>query len=174
MRAMQLEPSKRFLTAMEMQNFLLGIAPQVPSGPMLTIRNHELQLTSQRVIVGRNDEFDSLSSGETSQESIVNLQLLEERPLATTEGDKMMVKVVDPGHYISRMHIELFKDSGRWYVKDLGSLNGTAVLTDLGWRAIHRGHKLESAPYPLSGKDIISLGYNSRRGPYIIITLLAA
>jgi hypothetical protein len=174
MKSMQFEPSKRFLTAIEMQNFLLGVTPQVHSRPMLTVRNHELELTSQRVIIGRNDEFDSLLSGETAQESLVNLQLLEEKPLVITEGDKMFVKVVDPGHYTSRMHVELFKEGGHWYIKDLGSLNGTAILTDLGWRSIHRGHKIEGAAYPLSGKDIISLGYNSRRGPYIIITLLAA
>jgi serine/threonine protein kinase len=173
-KSMQVEPSKRFVTALEMRRFLEGATQQIYLQPILAIRNHEIKITADRVIIGRNTEFDSLLSGETSEESAINLQMLEEKPLVVTEGDKMIVKVIDPGHYISRRHVELSKQNGQWYIKDLGSLNGTGVLTDSGWQAIHRGPKIESVNHPLSGNDIISLGFNTRRGPYLIMTLLAS
>ena len=61
---------------------------------------------------------------------------LKEKPLVEVVGDKTIVRLLDPSHVISRMHIELYKKDGDWFLKDLGSLNGSAVLTEV-WLDSH-------------------------------------
>lgn len=173
-RATQRDPSRRFLNAAEMKQVLEGSTPKPRSNPVISIRNTEIPITTPRVLIGRNEHFDSLFQAETTRESVEGLAVLEEKPSIEVSSDKMLVKVVDPGNYISRLHAEIYESGGRWYLKDLGSLNRTAVLTDAGWKAVDRGHKHEGPPYPLGGNDIISLGFNPARGPYLVLTFLVA
>lgn len=174
MMATEHEPSKRFTSAYEMKQALVGAPTRARTNPVVSVRNFEIPIKTPRVIIGRNEQFDALLQTETMKESAVNLAILEERPLTEESVDKTFIKLVDPGNYISRMHAEIFEEKGIWYLKDLGSLNGTGVLTDSGWQAVHKGHKRESPPYQLSGKDIISLGFNPSRGPYLVVTFLVA
>jgi serine/threonine-protein kinase len=174
LKAMQADPSKRFLNAIEMRQFLDGSVQKPRSNPVISLRNFEISITTPRVIIGRNESFDPLFETETLRESMGKLAILEEKPSIEVSTDKLVIKVVDPGNYISRLHAELFESNGKWHVKDLGSLNGTAVLTDSGWQLLQKGHKEEGLAYPLSGNDIISLGFNATRGPYLVLTFLAA
>jgi len=172
-RATMPAPHQRFSTALEMKQALVGERPSAYRlRPRIIVRNHEIPITSGRVILGRDDRFDFLFGGETAENPMMRMELLEEKPTVEEKTDKLLIKLVDPGCYISRMHAEIFEESGRWYLKDLGSLNRTAILTDKGWIIIHRGHRLESQPYPLKGKDIISLAYDPKKGPYLVITFL--
>jgi serine/threonine protein kinase len=173
-KATQANPSRRFLNAVEMKQVLLGSPQRARNKPVLSVRNVEVPISTPRILVGRNEQFDSLFDGETLRESIGNLAILEEKPSVEVSGDKTVIKVVDPGNYISRLHAEIFEEDETWYLKDLGSLNGTAILGDSGWQPIHLGHKQEGPPNMLSGHDIISLGYNSVRGPYLVLTFMVA
>ncbi|MCS6919717.1 MAG: FHA domain-containing protein [Fimbriimonadales bacterium] len=56
--------------------------------------------------------------------------------------------------YISRRHAEIWCDSsGQWYVKDLGSMNGTFVCA-AGQAQFHR----VTGDHPISDGDEIALG----------------
>lgn len=168
-RALQYQPSRRFLTAGDMKACLLGTSPAARKNPVLTIRNQEIQVTTRRVVIGRDDRFDFLFSGskELSLKSVESLRL---KPYARTEGDTTLVKLADPWSYISRAHVELLERNGSWYVRDLGSLNGSAVLLSGGWQVISNGRMIQGTPYALGASNVISLGYSTAKGPYVVIT----
>ena len=168
-RALQPQPTQRFLTASEMRQRLQGAKAEVHKNPVLIIRNQEIPIRTARVIVGRDDKFDFLFSG-VKDLSLRSLETLRSKPITRGEGDKTLVKLVDPGLYISRVHVEIFEKGGAWYVKDSGSLNGSAILLETGWRVISRGHMLVGTPHQLAANNLISLGYNERRGAYLVIT----
>ncbi len=173
-KATQLDPARRFLNAVEMKQVLEGSSLKTRTKPVVSVRNSEIPIPTPRILIGRNEHFDSLFEDETTGESTAGLAVLEEKPSVEVSSDKTVIKIVDPGSYISRLHAEIFESNGTWFLKDLGSLNGTAILGDSGWQPIHSGHKQEGRPYPLSGNDIISLGYSSLRGPYLVLTFLVA
>jgi serine/threonine protein kinase len=172
MKSTQPEPSGRFLTANDMKQQLEGYAPKVYSNPIISLKNQEIPITTSRIVIGRSDDLDSLLVGETVTNSKLDIDSFGEKPAVEVAGDRMNIKVSDPGHYISRMHVEIFQKGQEWFLRDLGSLNGTGVLTETGWQSVHRAHRKEGAPHKLTGKDIISLGYNSVRGPYLVLTFL--
>lgn len=168
-KSLQPQPAMRFLTAREMRERLQGAKVQVHANPVLIIRNQEIPIKTTRIIVGRDDRFDFLFSG-VKDLSLKSLETLRSKPNVRVEGDRTLVKLVDPGVYISRAHVEIFEKGGGWYVKDSGSLNGSAILSETGWRAISRGHMAEGTPHQLATNNLVSLGYNERRGPYLVIT----
>ncbi len=171
-KSMQVEPSSRFLNAAEMKQALQGVAPKRRANPVLSIRNDEILIKTPRVIIGRNEQLDHLYEHTTSTGSMEHLEMLEEKSTVEVSSDKTVIKVVDPGRYISIVHAEIYEAGKNWFVKDLGSLNGTAVLTDSGWKSIHKGHWVEGSAYPLTGRDILSLGFGDR-GPYLVLSFLA-
>lgn len=169
MKALQPQPSMRFLTAGEMKQILGGAKSAVSKNPVLTVRNQEISITTRRVIIGRDDRLDFLFIG-AKDLSLKSFESLRSKPYAKVEGDATLLKLADPGSYVSRNHIELFERGGMWYVRDLGSLNGSAVLLAQGWQTISSGHTIQGTPYPLGMSNVISLGYNTAKGPYIVVT----
>lgn len=171
-KSMRFSPTQRYPSAEEMKLDLLNIKSKFRGGPVLIIRNEEIRVESNRVIIGRNDTLDALGGNYTTI-GLGSLGSTEDKsPYVERSGDRMLVKIDDPGHFISRMHIELFRSEGKWFARDLGSLNGSAVMTDSGWVPLHRGYKQESPAFVLDGNAMIALGYNPTRGPYLVVTLM--
>ncbi|MEM2550197.1 MAG: FHA domain-containing protein, partial [Nitrososphaerota archaeon] len=87
-------------------------------------------------------------------------------------GDVMEVRVQDPYNWISRRHFEIFREGGKWFIKDLGSLNRTAVHTRGSLREIWSGHRVEGPPLELGDKALIHVAYGSSLNapPYIVVT----
>ncbi len=42
-------------------------------------------------------------------------------------GRDVSCDIVIPDPYVSRRHLRIFFDSGRWFIEDLGSTNGTFI-----------------------------------------------
>ena len=85
------------------------------------------------------------------------------------EGE--LLYIYDPDKYISRRHLELAEIQGRWYIRDLGSTNKTAVYRDGRWHLVWRGRGATSRWFELRDGDVIALGYDEEKGPYILITV---
>ena len=172
-RALQYQPSMRFLTAGEMKRVLSGAQGTINKKPTLIIRNQEIQISTRRAIIGRDDRFDFLFSG-SRDFSLKSLESLQSKPYLKVEGETTFVKLTDPGSYISRTHIELFEKGGIWCVRDLGSLNGSAILLADGWQPFSVGHTIQGTPRQLGANNVISLGYSTAKGPYIVATFTLA
>ena len=168
-KALQSQPSMRFLTAGEMKLALEGSKSIAKKNPTLTIRNQEVQVTTSRLVIGRDDRFDFLFSGPKGS-APKSFESLRSKPHIRIEKDVTVVRLADPGSYISRNHAELFERNGAWYVRDLGSLNGSAVLLPSGWQPISSGHMIQGTPYLLGARNVISLGYSRVKGPYVVVT----
>lgn len=167
-RATQADPTKRFATAREMLASLGQQKTVERPKTRLVIKNEDVPLEGNSVILGRMEKYEKTGQGGTNTSS-------EHGPLVATqdkceirqEGDSYLVKIPDPLCYISRRHAELFSAQGGWYVRDLGSLNKTAVYSGDKWVELWRGHSQQSDPFRLSGGEWISLAYDSRLGPYM-------
>ena len=61
----------------------------------------------------------------------------------------------------------IFRKGDKWFLKDLGSLNKTAVYRDGRWIEVYRGYKQESPEFELRDGDVIALAYDARKGPYL-------
>ncbi|MEM4439802.1 MAG: FHA domain-containing protein, partial [Pyrobaculum sp.] len=72
---------------------------------------------------------------------------------------------------ISRRHALIYRREGRWYIKDLGSRNKTAVYRDKKWHLVYRGYMSESQPFELKNGDVVAICYDEQYGPYIQITI---
>jgi len=57
------------------------------------------------------------------------------------------------------------------HVRDLGSVNGTAIYRGGEWVVISRGPKKPGDYYPLRNGDLIALAYSEDKGPYLVITV---
>lgn len=75
---------------------------------------------------------------------------------------------VDPD--VSRRHARIWRDGGHWYLVDLGSTNGTCVISGAN-KAIYRlrdsadeapGDNAASEPFEIRNSDIICLGATTR------------
>ena len=98
--------------------------------------------------------------------------------IGRTDDEKMDLKIereslyiYDPDRYISRRHLELAEIQGRWYIRDLGSTNRTAVYRDGRWHLVWRGKGATSQWFELRDGDVVALGYDEEKGPYILITV---
>ena len=97
-----------------------------------------------------------------------------DKVLTITEGGNLYVYIVDEKSYISRLHAELIRRGDGWYIRDLGSLNKTAGLEGGEWRIIHSQYKTPSPPHKLGERALISLGYDEKLGPYLVLTFISA
>lgn len=79
-------------------------------------------------------------------------------------GAKKETEISIRNEYVSDVHARIERDDNNYFVKDMYSLNGTAVyMRDKGkWMKLDRGQK-----WRLSNGDKVALGYNKKRGPCI-------
>ncbi len=154
-KAMNPNPSLRYMTVAEFKSDLLGRPVAPKEGAIeLIIRGEAYHIDSDAIVIGRGDD-------PSRDVEIVNM------------GDYVMVRVYDPYHYISRVHCKIYRLGKTWYIKDLGSLNKTAVYdNESGWNIIHKGYKVESDPYRLGSRNLISIVYDDRKGPYLQVVVV--
>jgi serine/threonine protein kinase len=160
MKAMQKDPAKRFSTAREMILSLKEEREEEIKVPMLLIWGEPILLEVPRIILGRDRSYDNIPY-DVSRKKKVNI---------IKERDRMFIKIPDPKRFISSIHLEIFEKNGKWFIKDLGSLNKTALFLKDRWIVIWRGYKIESSEYSIEDGQMISLAYDDNLGPYFIIT----
>lgn len=61
-------------------------------------------------------------------------------------GDTVVVSLPDMSRSISKSHVRLDNEGGRVFVQDLGSTNGTDLVTAEGTRELHPGERVEMPP----------------------------
>ncbi len=157
-KAMMPRPEDRFASAEEMLAYLKGTPPPlVRPVPILVVAGIEVPLKVERIIIGR-----------APRDQIGPVRLVEE-----DGGAKLLIK--DPKAFISRVHAEIYKEKDKWYIRDLGSLNKTAVSRGLGgWRVLWAGRGRPSEAVELKDGTIIALAYRRDLGPYFTITFKAS
>ena len=86
-------------------------------------------------------------------------------------GSRPEIWILDRAQFIGKHHARLSLDStGTCWIEDLNSLNGTAIL-----RASRKGRVptfffqrlLPGRGYMLLNGDLVALGFNPHRGPYV-------
>ena len=163
-RAMAPDPSRRFTTAHEMISALEGVSERI-EGPVLEIMNHRIKLDVPQVFVGRaNPTCDPPPSPDLLARGLIQVR----------EGGKLFLKVVDPYCWINSYHLELLESGGRWYVRDLGSLNGTAVESGGVVSNIWKGNRVPGKAHPIGDRDRIFIAYDDRIGPYLVAVFRTA
>ena len=75
------------------------------------------------------------------------------------------IVVPDQQSYISRNHVKVYGDSGRYWIEDQGSTNGTFILKDGIFQRIDKQE--------LKNNDLIALCFKPDKGPYITISYSA-
>lgn len=156
-RSLHPNPSFRYSTVDSMLSDLLN--QYLPStqaeleAVQLVIRGEIYSVSNDVIIIGRGEDPDKPVDIEQS-------------------GDRAYVKIYDPGMYISRNHCMIFRKGSKWFIKDLGSLNKTAIYRqDQGWIIVHKAYKEESPEFELRDGDIISVVYDEKKGPYLQISI---
>jgi len=169
-KAMAWEPINRFSTAAEMIKAIESrkIEEVAERYPVLEIMGERIILDAPMLFFGR------LSTSATDTSS--KLYGYEERKLVVEKrGDWIYVYIKDPYKWVSRRHFMIFEMNGKWYIKDLGSLNRTAIHTERGLTEIWAGYRKEGRPYILGRKALIYIAYGSSlsQPPYIVATFRA-
>jgi serine/threonine protein kinase len=174
MRAMRWDPSERFSNAVEMIMAIDKMEPQPSSKtptPFIEVFGRRIPIETPRLIVGRSPQEDP--SG-TSVERVGELIKKTDRIEVIKEKDVTYVYVHDPYRWISRNHFEIYESNGKWYIRDLGSLNKTAIYYEGNLREIWVGHKKASPPVEIHRGSIIYVAYGSLLGTsnqaYAVIT----
>ncbi|MEM0235893.1 FHA domain-containing serine/threonine-protein kinase [Thermofilum sp.] len=168
MKAMSWNPGDRFLTARDMIFALEGEKRRLPSDvPVLEVLGEEIPLDTPVVRFGRLAE-DSDQTGV----GFSKIDPMRKRVVVEKRGDIMEIRVIDPYKWISRNHFEIFYKGGRWYIKDLGSLNRTAVQVEGRLVEVWRGRGVESQPVELGRKAVIYVAYGSASSqtPYLVLS----
>ena len=146
-KALAPDYSQRFADAGEALAFLAG-GTEVRRGLILRVKGRAVYVPGGALYIGRTDEKE------------MDLKM---------EGG--FLYIYDPNGYISRRHLELAEIEGRWYIRDLGSANKTAVYWGGRWHLVWRGRGATSRWFELRDGDVIALGYDEEKGPYILITV---
>ncbi|MGD2249183.1 MAG: FHA domain-containing serine/threonine-protein kinase [Candidatus Methanofastidiosia archaeon] len=129
-KATNIDPNKRFQTATEMKNALFGIYKN-PKYPRLIIGSREFRITRSPFTIGRG--------GSTVRPDIL---------------------INDPKNYLSKVHAQIFKSSGRYWIKDC-SLNGTFIYIG--------GSYQQKSQWNLQDNDLIALCCSATKGPYLVL-----
>lgn len=163
-KAMDPDPVRRYLRASDLLKELIGEKDlsERTVKPKLIVLGVEIPIEVERVVIGRLSQVVT-STAEKVHEKIVTM----------TEGNNLYVYIQDQNAYISRLHAELVYKNGAWYLRDLGSLNKTAVLVGGEWKAVYNSYRVPSNLVELGRRSMISLGYDDRLGPYLVITFLS-
>uniref|UniRef100_A0A7C5YZI5 non-specific serine/threonine protein kinase n=1 Tax=Ignisphaera aggregans TaxID=334771 RepID=A0A7C5YZI5_9CREN len=164
-KALDPNPINRYLRARDMIKDLIGETDlfEKTTKPKIMILDKEIEIEVDRVVIGRLTQ----TIIETSSKSI-------DKVVTRIEGNNLYIYINDEKSYISRLHVELIRKENDWYLRDLGSLNKTAVLEGGEWKIIHKQYKIPSELYKLSSRAIISLGYDVKLGPYLVLTFISS
>ena len=146
-KALAPEYSQRFADAGEALAFLTGGAAE-RRGLTLLVKARAVSVPGGTLYIGRTDDKE------------MDLKI---------EGE--VLYIYDPDKYISRRHLELAEIQGRWYMRDLGSTNRSAVYRGGKWHLVWRGRGATSQWFELRSGDVIALGYSDDKGPYMQITV---
>ena len=155
-KAMAWNPSDRYLSAREMIEAIEGVTPEEveEEAPILEVMGVRVRIEASSLVFGR--------LAETGRGKVD----------VRREGDVIFVGVDDPYRWISRRHFEIFRSGGKWYIRDLGSLNRTAVQTGGRLIEVWAGPRVESQPVELGERAVIYIAYGSalNRQPYVVAT----
>lgn len=155
-KAMAWNPSDRYLSAREMIEAIEGITPEEveAEAPILEVMGVKIKIEASSLVFGRLTEQ---ARGKVD---------------VRREGDVIYVRVDDPYKWISRKHFEIFRSGGKWYIRDLGSLNRTAVQTGGKLIEVWAGPRIESRPVELGDRAVIYIAYGSslNHQPYVVAT----
>jgi predicted Ser/Thr protein kinase len=163
-KAMDPDPVKRYLRAIDMIKDLTGQRDlsEATLKPKLIVLGREIEIEAERVVIGRLTPTIAETAAKTT-----------DRVLTIAEGNNLYIYIADEKSYISRLHAELIRKENEWYIRDLGSLNKTAVLEGGEWRIIYNQYKVPSTLHKLTERTLISLGYDVKLGPYLVITFIS-
>lgn len=156
-RAMMWDPTDRFSTAMEMIMFIEKRAPPPPPAvPTIEVFGRSIRIETPRLLFGRFAQ----DGGTTTEES---KRLLEggEKVRVIKDERSTYVYVHDPSRWVSRKHFEIFEEGGKWHIRDLGSLNRTAVYHRGSVKEVWAGYMKVSSPLELNPGSIIYVAYGS-------------
>jgi len=143
-RTLAPDPSDRFASATEVLQFLKHERTTDRPGVFLKIKGRSIEIRDD-VIIGRTND--------PSRDLVVRDNRLE---------------IYDPNRYISKDHAEIRFMGGAPFIRDLGSLNGTAIYRRGRWSVISKGYKVPGDWVELRNGDIVSFAYSEERGPYLV------
>lgn len=149
--AMSPRPEERFSTVDEMIEFLEGRRTVKRKNLVLVLFGVEIEVPEDELLIGHDPSSDTLKWDR--------------------EGGVLTLYLPDMWNVISRRHALIYRREGRWYIKDLGSRNKTAVYRDKKWHLVYRGYMSESQPFELKNGDVVAICYDEQYGPYIQITI---
>jgi len=156
-RAMKWDPSERFSSAKEMMMAIKGNALKSETHentidvPILEIYGREIPVETPKLIFAHGGNIPE------------GLKVVK-------EGDTTYVYIHDPNHWVSRMHFEIFRQGNKWFIRDLGSLNYTAIVYGGVFKEIWAGRYQPSQPVELPRGSLIWVAYGKSRQPYVILT----
>jgi serine/threonine protein kinase len=141
LRAMNFDAAKRFQTSKTMLKAINGESDAFAKPPFIALEDSEYEI------------HDSLSIG--------RMHTCDEACIA--KGYKPLdISINDPNRYVSKHHIQIYKDGNDFFVKDLGSLNQTAIFRER-WQIVDKDSKAV-----LHDKDNVALAYDTNKDlPYI-------
>lgn len=140
LKATKVFPEDRYQSASEMINALKGKTVREPTAPTLQLGGveHDLDLEPGKSIkIGRKKGLS---------------------------GAKRKKKISVNSNYVSDVHVKVERDKSGYWVRDMYSLNGTAVYLhdEKKWKRLGRGQR-----WKLYSGDKIALGYDDEKGPCI-------
>lgn len=137
MRAMDMDPNKRYQTAEEMKNDIVGIMSFIPSEACIIYGSNRYTI-SDEAILGRADDCD----------------------IKFPDPDPR-------GPFISRRHARIYLRGGQFWIEDLGSVNGTFIVyTDPYGKAQYKRLSPKN-PWALQDNDLVALCFDNTLGPYV-------
>jgi serine/threonine protein kinase len=107
-KATDLDPNRRFQTAIEMKKALSGVIKRVVYNPRLIIGSREFKITESEITIGRGSTRVCPD-----------------------------VALTDPGKYLSKIHARIKKEKGAYWIEDY-SANGTFVFRDGSYKRIKK------------------------------------
>lgn len=147
LKAMELEPTKRFMTASEFRNALLGTPVTSPQEPYILIGD-------EPILIG-----DGLELGRS-------------HPKCERCGRYRFRRkdIFDPYNYVGRHHLIIYRKGDSFLVEFIGSVNPVHVLYNDPSTGKPIVKKLEPGrPWVLANGDQLALCYHEKLGPYILI-----
>jgi len=84
------------------------------------------------------------------------------KPIVIGRRHPSDIIIPDLGRFISKRHATIYGDSGRFWIEDMGSINGTYVKKNGTFQRIDK--------YELRNNDVIALCYNPNSGAYTTFT----
>ena len=168
-KAMAWEPINRFSTAREMIEALerKRIVEEIQECPILEVMGLKIKIDRPIVRFGRLERAVASTISTKSNEVIFGPR----KNIIVLKNDIIYVYLRDPYNWVSRKHFEIYERSGEWYIRDLGSLNRTAVDVGTGLKEIWVGHMRPGPSIKLRRKAIIHIAYeNLSSPPYIVAT----